>query len=62
MAWATLSVDGIGGTVIIRGPWEMVSVMVAPGSALPDGDTAATSPLGTLSSITGGPVRTWNPA
>ena len=62
MACATLSPAGIGGTVIIRGPCETVSSIVAPGSARPDGDVLITSPFGTLSLITDGPVRTWNPA
>ena len=63
-AWAcaTVSVAGIGGTVIIRGPCEIVSTIVAPGSARPDGDVPITSPFGTLSLITDGPVRTWKPA
>src|SRR5690242_20219128 len=63
-AWAcaTLSPWGICGTVIIRGPWETVSMIVAPGSARPDGDVLITSPFGTLSLMTDGPVRTWKPA
>src|ERR1700743_641983 len=61
-AWATLSPGGIGGTVIIRGPCETVSTIVAPGSARPDGDVLITSPFGTSSLITDGPVRTWKPA
>ena len=40
----------------------MVSTIVAPGSARPDGEVLITSPLGTLSSITGDPLRTWKPA
>src|SRR5579862_3318794 len=61
-ACPTVSVAGIDGTLIIRGPWEMVSTIVAPGSARPDGEVLITSPLGTVSSITDGPVRTWKPA
>ncbi len=62
LACATVSPAGIGGTVIIRGPCEIVSTIVAPGSARPDGDVPITSPFGTLSLITDGPVRTWKPA
>src|ERR1700722_4799104 len=50
------------GTLIIRGPDETVSTIVAPGSARPDGDAAITSFLGTLSSICLVPMLTWNPA
>ena len=62
LACATVSVAGIGGTVIIRGPCEIERTIVAPGSARPDGDVPITSPFGTLSLITGWPVRTWKPA
>src|SRR5690348_12028505 len=48
--------------VIIRGPCETVSTIVAPGSARPDGDVLITSPFGTSSLMTDGPVRTWKPA
>ena len=61
-ACATESLAGIDGTLIIRGPEEMVSTIVAPGSARPDGEVLITSSLGTLSSITDDPVRTWKPA
>src|SRR6185437_3750916 len=63
-AWAcaTLSPWGICGTVIIRGPCETVSTIIAPGSAFPDGDVLITSPFGTSSLMTDGPVRTWKPA
>ena len=45
-ACATVSPGGIGGTVIIRGPCETVSTIVAPGSARPDGDGADHLALG----------------
>src|SRR6202012_658176 len=62
VACATPSPAGICGTVIIRGPCESVSTIVAPGSARPDGEVLITSPLGTLSSMTDDPVRTWKPS
>ena len=50
-----------GGTVIMRGPRETVTAIVAPGSARPDGEMDTTSPLGTSLSISD-VSRMWNPA
>ena len=51
-----------GGTVIIFGPEETVSTIVAPCTARPDGDMLITSPLATALSVTWGPRCTSNPA
>src|SRR6516225_5999546 len=51
-AWATLSVAGMAGTLIIRGPLDTVSVIVAPGSAWPDGEVLITSPVRTVLLLT----------
>ena len=51
-----------GGTVIIFGPAETVSTIVAPCTARPDGDMLITSPLARALSVTWGPRCTSNPA